>query len=171
MVREWRASDGDAVPRVVKAVYDEYGFVWDADGYHSDLYDIPGEFAAPNRFWVAEADGEVVGTCGLELFPAHPEDASGICLIGGKPRVAGADCEIVRLYVLSSARGLGLGRLLAQTAVDQARTSGCARMEIWSDVVFTQAHGLYGSLGARVVGRRKDKYPEEYEEFALALDL
>jgi hypothetical protein len=36
-----RATNADAteIVRVVRAVYDEYGFTWDAEEYHADLYD------------------------------------------------------------------------------------------------------------------------------------
>jgi len=32
-------ADVEGIVRVVKAVYDEYGFTWDAEEYHADLYD------------------------------------------------------------------------------------------------------------------------------------
>jgi len=56
------AEDSPAVAAVVRAVYDEFGFTWDGDGYHADLRDVTLSYAA---FFVAELDGAIVGTAGL----------------------------------------------------------------------------------------------------------
>ena len=170
-VRPWQPGDETGIVAVVKAVYDEYGFIWDEHGYHSDLYNIAGQFSGPNRFWVATSEESVTGTAGVEFFEPHPHGTAATTEVDGVPRVAGADCEIVRLYVLASARGRGVGRALFESAVSYAKSVGRARMEIWSDVVFKEAHGLYQSFGARVVAHRKCDYPEAYEEYGLVLDL
>ena len=61
-IRQARAADSAAAAAVVRSVYDEYGFTWDEDGYHSDLRDVESAYAA---FFVAERDGRIVGTAGL----------------------------------------------------------------------------------------------------------
>ena len=58
-IREATNGDVEGIVRVVKAVYDEYGFTWDAEEYHADLYDPDGFYR--NRgdvFLVAEGAGD-----------------------------------------------------------------------------------------------------------------
>ena len=105
--RPWRA--------VVRAVYQEFGFAWEPDGYHADLADAEAGFDA---FWVAELDGASSAAPGSRATSSD---------------LPGTDCSLERMYVC--ARRAGTDRLCA--APDRGR--GCAPraraacMEIWSD--------------------------------------
>lgn len=86
--------------------------------WHRQIYDSPNiggpdpgrqfdallERIGPQVIWVAEASGRVVGMCGL---------------IPGQ-----SDAELEPIVVDSSYRGEGIGRRLALTAIDAARTGG-----------------------------------------------
>jgi putative acetyltransferase len=144
-IRRASSADSDAARSVVRAVFDEYGFTWDEHGYHADLHDVEASYVA---FWVAEADGRVVGTAGLT-------DRG----------------SLERLYVLPEARGTGTGSALLRTVADEARRRGHARLEIWSDKRFLDAHRLYERHGARVVGERVHDDPDSSHEWGLVLDL
>jgi len=144
-IRPARREDSNAAAAVVRAVYDEYGFTWDEDGYHADLRDVELAYAA---FFVAELDGRIVGTAGL---------------------AAGGSLE--RLYVLPAARGAGAGSALLTAVADEARRRGHDRLEIWSDKRFEVAHRLYRRAGARVVGERVHDDPDSSHEWGLVLDL
>jgi GNAT superfamily N-acetyltransferase len=167
LVRLFRAGDEAGVVATVREVYDEYGFTWEADGYHADLYD-PG--ANYDGFWVAETEGLIVGCAGIAFFGALPGAVGTVTLVDGVPRVAGADCELCRLYVRPSARGAGVGSALAAKVAEAA--AGRRAMEIWSDKRFKAAHRLYGRLGARVVGERVcPGDPDRSLEWGLVLPL
>jgi GNAT superfamily N-acetyltransferase len=159
------------VQRVIKAVYDEFGFTWDPDEYHKDLWDIENYYVKRGGFWVAEHEGEVVGAIGLTTFPTLPGTPGEIVEVKGKQRVAGADCEFWRLYIVKEARGLKLGRALSETIMDAARAKGCRLMEIWSDKLFTDAHALYAKLGATTIGERICDDPDEAPEWGMMLPL
>ena len=100
-VRRAVAADSPAVAAVVRAVYDEFGFTWDEDGYHADLADVEAFYAA---FYVAEMDSRIVGAAGLT---GHG--------------------SLERLYVLPEARGSGAGSALLTAVADQARRNGHVR--------------------------------------------
>jgi putative acetyltransferase len=155
------------VVRVIKAVYDEYGFEWDPEGYHADLYDLDGYYTRRgDRFYVALQDGVVQGTGALELFPAHPAEFANPL-----PRIEGCDCSIERVYVHPEARRQGIGLAITQRVIQDARDLGRSKMESWSDKRFTEAHLLYQKMGAEVVAERICDDPEESPEWGLALRL
>jgi putative acetyltransferase len=144
-VRRAVASDSAAAAEVVRVVYDEFGFTWDADGYHADLEDVEASYAA---FFVAEHDGRIVGTAGLTSHGS-----------------------LERLYVLSETRGSGAGTALLTAVVQEARRRGHVQLEIWSDKRFTDAHRLYERHGARVVAERRHDDPDASHEWGLVLQL
>ena len=58
------------------------------------------------------------------------------------------------MYVDSTRRRQGLGRLMTTHVMDAARAAGCREMALWSDTRFHAAHRLYESLGFDRFGRR-----------------
>lgn len=166
-------DDEAAIQHVIRTVYDEYGFPWEPDGYHADLYDLKGYYLDPgDPFWVAEVDGKVVGTVALELFERMPGAPSTLHYPPqGLPRIGGCDCSIERLYVHPEGRRLGVGFALTQTVINEARRQGRTQMEIWSDKKFEDAHRLYKRFGAVVVAERTCDDPDESPEWGLIISL
>ncbi len=172
MIQHWSPEHSAGAISVVRAVFDEYGFTWDPDGYHADLYDVPAFYLKDGLpFFVAVSGGVVVGTAALDLFPALSGPEGTVVTIDGKSRIAGSDCALERLYVHPDARRRGLGSSLFQRVIEEANTSGRRRMEIWSDKRFEGAHRLYQRFGARVVGDRICDDPDESPEWGLTLAL
>jgi putative acetyltransferase len=171
-IRLYRSEDGPPVRKVVEAVYKEYSFTWDPDTYHADLYDIENCYmTGGSRFWVAEHQGEIVGCAGLLQLAPLPGKAGETIVHNGTVRAGAADCELMRLYVLDSARGLGLGKALTKTVINQARSNGLTVMEIWSDKLFKEAHSLYERFGAKMIGDRICDDPDEAPEWGMVIEL
>ncbi|MBI5707826.1 MAG: GNAT family N-acetyltransferase [Armatimonadetes bacterium] len=172
-IRPATNADGPGIVCVIRAVFEEYGFTWEEDGYHADLYDVEGHYSAHGHtFYVAESeDGAIVGTVALKVF-SHVQGAGRAAEDSrGKLRLVGCDCSLDRLYVLPSARRNGIGRALAGRVLMDARGQGRTRMEIWSDKRFEDAHRLYGKLGARAVADRILDDPDQSPEWGLVIDL
>ncbi|MBN2561945.1 MAG: GNAT family N-acetyltransferase [Phycisphaerae bacterium] len=138
----------DGIVAVVRAVHEEYGFTWEADGYHRDLYDIGAFYTQQGgMFWSLLAEGRVIGCAGV--------------------LVHGRECELHRMYLLPAYRGRGLGRLLLETSMDFGRRQGCRRMQAWSDVKLTQAHKLYRKAGFVQEGERICDDPDNAREYGF----
>jgi GNAT superfamily N-acetyltransferase len=83
---------------------------------------------------VADLSGEVVGTCQLIVF-RHLQAHGGLC------------GEIESVHVHPDHRGRGVGAMLVADAVDRARSRGCYRVQLTSNLARTDAHRFYERLG------------------------
>jgi ribosomal protein S18 acetylase RimI-like enzyme len=121
----------------VRAVFSEYAQGLDVDlcfqNFDEELAQLPGEYAPPRgALFLAKVDGEVAGCCAL-----RPLDSVDY------PNAA----EMKRLYVRKPFRNFGLGRELAEAALDAAREAGyaCVLLDTLDDM--EAARDLYEELG------------------------
>jgi GNAT superfamily N-acetyltransferase len=132
-----RSARPEDLPRLVELL--EFGSLVEgkedrADGpaYASALDEIR---ATPGcDVLVAEADGEVVGTCQLIVF-RHLQSRGGRC------------AEIESMHVHPDHRGRGIGSQLLGAAVDAARQAGCYRIQLTSNRQRLDAHRFYEREG------------------------
>jgi len=121
----------------VRALFLEYAKSLNVDlcfqDFEQELAALPGEYAGPRgALWAASVDGTLAGCCALR--PLDTADYPNAC-------------EMKRLYVRPSARGLGAGRLLAEAVMDSARQAGfdCILLDTLDDM--EAARALYEELG------------------------
>ena len=107
-------------------------------GFETELAGLPGAYSPPRGQMLlarASGDGRLAGIVAL------------------RPDLVAPDlCEMKRLYVSASARGLGLGRALALAIVEEGRRLGYGRMGLDTLPTMTEAQTLYRSLGFRQTG-------------------
>ena len=103
-------------------------------GFAEEVAGLPGKYAPPlGELLIAwNASGEALGSIAIRPF----RDAT---------------CEIKRLYVRPSARGLGVGRALGKAIMDVARELGYARALLDTASFMAAAVRVYESLGFRDV--------------------
>ena len=123
----FRAEHGAAFYALNRVWLDEHGLYEPPD--EVQLADPVGAIIAPGgAVFVAVRDGEVVGTAAVV------------------PHGAG-EVELAKLTVSESARGLGLGRRLAEHCLEHARQASMQRVVLVSSTKLGAALRLYESLG------------------------
>jgi ribosomal protein S18 acetylase RimI-like enzyme len=100
-------------------------------GFQAEVTSLPGLYAPP--------DGALL------IAVSPPANPLG-CVAVRKLPEAGA-CEMKRLYVAPSTRGMGLGQALAVAAIDAAKRAGYRTMCLDTLPPMVSAQGLYRSLG------------------------
>ena len=101
--------------------------------FEAELADLPGEYGAPGGvLLLALVDGEIAGCCGLRALDSadYPNSA-----------------EMKRLYVRKAFRRFGLGRQLAEAALDAARVAGYDSVLLDTLDDMESARALYAELG------------------------
>jgi GNAT superfamily N-acetyltransferase len=98
-------------------------------GFEHELATLPGAYARPRgRLLLARIAGEPAGC--VALRPLGERDA-----------------EMKRLYVRPDVRGMGLGRMLAECVIDEARALGYLTVKLDTLPGMAQAQYLYRDLG------------------------
>ena len=150
--------DGHVPERIdaLRTLFREYAEWLDVDlcfqDFEAELASLPGEYAPPKgRAFLAEVDGHLAGCVGL-----RPLDDGW--------------CEMKRMYVRPAARGLGLGRLLAEHIVAEGRALGYAGMRLDTLDRLAAARAIYASMGFRETEPYYDNPLPGVRYYALRFD-
>jgi putative acetyltransferase len=110
------------------------GFSLCFQNFDKELADLPGEYAPPDgRLLLAEYGGELAGCVALH-------------------RLGEEICEMKRLYLRPRFRGQGLGRILADRIISEARGIGYKRMRLDTvEPVMKDAVAMYRRFGFREI--------------------
>jgi putative acetyltransferase len=119
--------------------------------FDRELAGLPGDYARPRgRLILARIAGEPAGCVAL------------------RPLEGGAG-EMKRLFVRNAYRGMGIGRMLAECIIDEARALGYGALKLDTLPMMGEAQALYRELGFTDTAPYNDN-PIEGTRF-LALDL
>jgi ribosomal protein S18 acetylase RimI-like enzyme len=124
-------DDVEAVRRLFVEYQESLGVDLCFQGFDRELAELPGDYAPPEG----------------SLLVARAEDCVVACV--ALRRLDPQTCEMKRLYVRPTQRGLGLGRALAEAVIAEARRIGYVRMRLDTLPSMTEAAALYERLGFR----------------------
>ena len=101
--------------------------------FDKEMAEFPAHYTRPDgRVFVAVEQGEAVGVVGVRMFSRRV-------------------CELKRMYVRPEFRGKGVGRMLAERAIREAREIGYDRMRLDTLSRLKEAVSLYSSLGFKEI--------------------
>ena len=111
-----RQAETETDMAAAREIFREYEKWLDLDlcfqGFEDELKNLPGKYAPPaGRLYLAEFDGRVAGC--IALRPLGPET-----------------CEMKRLFVRESFRGMNIGRLMIERLIEDARQAGYRVMRL-----------------------------------------
>ena len=129
----FQASSDDDI-RSARSLFEEYaaglGISLCFQNFDRELANLPGDYAPPDgRLLLAKEEDQLAGCIALRKL---------------EPGV----CEMKRLFLRPSHRGKGLGRVLVESIIDEARKLGYTHMRL--DTLpgrMDQAIALYRSIG------------------------
>jgi putative acetyltransferase len=139
-VRDIRPSDNPYLARIVKDTLTEFhaaypGTVFD-DPTTDTLFEL---FAQPRAcYFVLDDDGTIAGGAGIHPTEGLPPDT----------------CELVKMYLVPRARGLGHGKALIQKCFDAARELKFRKMYLESLPELKGAVRFYEAMGFKFLPQR-----------------
>jgi DNA-binding MarR family transcriptional regulator/GNAT superfamily N-acetyltransferase len=140
VLRPHRPGDmGWVVHRQAVLYAQEYG--WD-ETYEALISRIVADFVdcfdpKRERCWIAERNGEIVGSV---FLIKHPE-RTGVA-------------QLRLLYVERDTRGLGIGRRLVRECTEFARQTGYKTITLWTNSVLTSARKIYQAEGYQLAAEK-----------------
>jgi ribosomal protein S18 acetylase RimI-like enzyme len=151
-----REAQTPAQIEIARTLFREYAESLGVDlgfqDFESELRGLPGAYRAPAGVLLLASQGDQVLAC-VALRPLAPDIA-----------------EMKRLYVRPAARGLGLGRRLAEAVIAFARDAGYRAMRLDTLPQMAKAQGLYAELGFKPIAPYRHNPIEgtSYLELVLA---
>jgi ribosomal protein S18 acetylase RimI-like enzyme len=104
--------------------------------FSGELADLPGKYAPPKG----------------ELLLARDAEDRPLGCVGLRPIAPDACCEMKRLYLSPTARGLGLGKAMTEAVIQTARALGYDELRLDTLPSMTTAMALYEAMGFERTG-------------------
>ena len=133
VIRTIKPEDDLIIAKVIRSILEEHGMDKPGTVYTDPTTDqLYSLFQTPRSvYYVVEIDGEIVGGCGIYPTDGLPETCA----------------ELVKLYLLASSRGLGIGKKLLDSCAAEAKVLGYEKLYLESMPQLSKAVGLYESVG------------------------
>ena len=132
-IRPIQSSDNPELAKIIRNTLAEFGAANPGTVYFDPTTDTLFElFQVPNAaYFVAETDGKILGGGGIYPTEGLPENT----------------CELVKMYLLPEARGIGLGRTLIERCLETAVEQGFQQVYLETLPELNLALKIYHKFG------------------------
>ncbi|MEL7247918.1 MAG: GNAT family N-acetyltransferase [Bacteroidota bacterium] len=136
-IRPIQETDNPRVAQIIRQVMTEFSCVGSGFSIEDPEVDEMYQAYAGDRaaFYVIEHNGVVKGCGGFAQLEGGPADV----------------CELKKMYFLTDLRGMGMGSLLVDHCLEQARASGFSTMYLETVERMVAANHLYQKKGFRLL--------------------
>lgn len=134
IIRTIQQNDNTALAKIVRDTLAEFGANHPGTVYYDSSTDHLFEVfnsTPTSTYFIAEKDGKIIGGAGIYPTNALPQ----------------ATCELVKMYLLPEARGIGLGRMLIEKCISTAKQSGYKQIYLESMPELRKALSVYEKFG------------------------
>src|ERR1700730_14820648 len=133
IIRTIRPEDNKTLASIIRNTLTEFGANRPGTVYYDETTDHLYELFQKERciYYVAEINGTIAGGSGI--FPSE-----------GLPAQT---CELVKMYLIPSARGMGLGKLLIEQCLEFAKTNGYRQVYLETMPELKKAVRVYEKFG------------------------
>jgi len=134
IIRHIEPKDNVAMANVIRRSLEEFGANRPGTVYYDDSTDHLFELfqSEPlSEYFIAEKDGVLLGGAGIYPTDALPEGT----------------CELVKMYLTPSARGLGLGRTMIAKCLEAAKNKGFTAIYLETMPELKKAVSVYEKFG------------------------
>ena len=141
-IRPIQPSDNAALAKIIRSTLEEFGANHKGTVYYEESTDHLYELFRHTLsfYWVAEVDGEIVGGAGIYPTEGIPADT----------------IELVKMYLLPKARGIGLGKALIETCIAHAKEKGYKNLYLESMPELKRAISVYEKFGFQYLEKQFD---------------
>ncbi|MGZ8537157.1 MAG: GNAT family N-acetyltransferase [Flavisolibacter sp.] len=133
-IRLIEEKDNYQLALIIRNTLKEFGANHPGTVYYDESTDVLFQvFKKESRsiYFVAETENEIVGGAGIFPSPGLQEDT----------------CELVKMYLLPVARGIGLGKLLIEKCIESAKEKGFKFIYLETMPELKQALKTYEKFG------------------------
>jgi putative acetyltransferase len=133
LIRTIQPADDKALATIIRDTLTEFKANKPGTVYYDETTDhLSVVFTTPGSiYFVAEQDGEILGGSGIYPTSNLPEGT----------------CELVKLYLSSKARGIGLGKALLQKCITAAKEMDYKKIYLETMPELTIAIPMYEKMG------------------------
>ena len=140
LIREIQKQDNPQIANVIRTVFIEDDFPKTGTAFEDKQLDFMFESYDKSNavYFVVENNGKIVGGAGVSKLAATEENI----------------CELQKMYILSEARGNGLGNKLIQLCLDKAKEFGYEKCYLETLPTMKAAQHLYQKLGFKYLDKQ-----------------
>lgn len=133
IIREIQKADNVAIAKVIRDVLIEHNVPKVGTAYADPSLNFMFEnySAEKSAYFIVEKEGKIIGGAGIAPLESGPTEI----------------CELQKMYLLSDARGLGVGAKLMEVCLEKARQLGFKKCYLETVDYLKEAQKLYKKSG------------------------